>query len=589
MPIYNAPLDDLRAVLFDVLKIEDYRYIPAFGELDRDTINTFLHAAAKICEEVAQPLNQVGDIHGCQIKDGNVTTPPGFAEAYRTFAEGGWIGLALAQEHGGQNLPAVLAESFYEILCSANMAFSGYIELSEATMATLAEHAEPALKSFYLPRLASGQWTGAMHLTEAHAGSDLGMVRTRAERAGDGTYRIHGQKIFITNGEHDLAENIVNLVLARLPDAPLGTRGLSLFLVPKYIPRQDGSLGARNAVECISLEHKMGLKAAPTGTYAYEGARGWLVGEECGGITAMFSMVNDARLGVAIQGLAMAELATQNAGRYACERIQGRTVGKTQASPPEPIVNHPDVRRMLLTMNSFGRPARALGLWVALQIDISRYHPDAGERARADRRAALLTPVIKSVFTDWGCKVADLGIQVHGGHGYVRDTGVEQFLRDARVTRIYEGTNGIQAIDLVRRKIRLHDTVREYFDGIQATVTAARASNVAEISTWALDLERMLARLDALTHNFATREYDNEAASGAVDYQALFGLVSLGWMWLKILIAEDCEPRVELRTNHNFARFFFRRVLPEGLLHAEQAALGGEDLMAPSAATFNGN
>jgi len=587
MPTYIAPVSDYLNILENILKVNSYTEVSSLNWIDRDVLTDFLSAAGRICEEVAQPLNQVGDIHGCQFDSGKVRTPPGFQEAYKSFANSGWVGLAFPQEHGGQGLPSVLAESFNEMLCAANMALSGFIELTEAVMTAIAEHADDALKARWLPGLIDGRYTGAMHLTEAHAGSDLGLVRTRAEPVEDGTYLISGQKIFITNAEHDLADNIVNLVLARLPDAPAGTRGLSLFLVPKFLPNADGSNGKRNKVECINLEHKMGLKAAPTGTYAFDSAKGWLVGKEGGGIDAMFSMVNDARLGVALQGLAIAEVSMQNATVYALDRLQGRAIGLSQASPPEPILNHPDVRRMILTMQAFTRPARALGLWVALQIDISRHHPDQGQARLADQLAALMTPVIKSVFSDRGFYCADQCIQVHGGHGFVRDTGVEQFIRDVRVTRIYEGTNAIQALDLVRRKIHLKPAVDHLFTLIHSRIAISQTSNDPEVAEWALALAESLAALRELISIFTGQDFNNDVASGANDFQDLFGLVVLGWMSLERLAAP--LPTHDGLSEKDIARVFFRRMLPEASVFARRARLGCDDLLAMSSAAIAAN
>ncbi|MCC7276492.1 MAG: acyl-CoA dehydrogenase, partial [Alphaproteobacteria bacterium] len=535
MPTYVAPVDDLRYVLEDVLQVERHANLPGYAELSPGFILDFLRGAAAICEGVALPLNQSGDAEGCRWEAGTVATPRGFREAYRAFADGGWIGLAGDPAYGGKGLPGVLAESFYEMLAGANMAFSGFIELSEAVFAAIHAHGSETQKRLYLPKLAAGEWTGAMHLTEAHAGSDLGLVRTRAEPHADGGFRLHGSKIFITNAEHDLAANIVNLVLARLPDAPAGSRGLSLFVVPKYLPDADGAPGVRNAVHCLSLEHKMGLRAAPTGVIVYEGAVGHLVGAPHRGLQAMFTMVNDARLGVALQGLGIAEVACQNAARYARERRQGRLPGSPFDAGPDAIAEHPDVRVMLLTARSFADGARALGLWVAMQIDLSRLHPDAGERRRADARAALLTPVVKAHFADRGFEAANLALQCHGGHGYIREHGIEQFVRDVRVTQVYEGTNGIQAVDLVRRKLApdADRTVDALCEEMGEAAAAARA--LPEIVPFADAFEQALDDLARAT-TWMRRHREAEplvAAAGATDFLRLFGLVAVGWMWVR--------------------------------------------------------
>ncbi|MGE0714900.1 MAG: acyl-CoA dehydrogenase C-terminal domain-containing protein [Alphaproteobacteria bacterium] len=592
MPTYTAPVDDLAYVLTQVLEIQRLTNLPAYAEATPEFVRDFLAGAAAICEGVAQPLNQSGDAEGCRWIDGKVHTPRGFREAYRAFAEGGWIGLAFDPSQGGKGLPGVLAESFYEMLAAANLAFSGYIELSEAVFQAIAAHGSAAQKHVYLPKLASGEWTGAMHLTEAHAGSDLRLVRTRAEPAPGGRFLLHGSKIFITNAEHDLTDNIVNLVLARLPDAPPGARGLSLFLVPKHLPDADGRLGARNAVHCASIEHKMGLRAAPTGVIVYEGAVGELVGQPHRGLQAMFTMVNDARLGVALQGLGIAEVACQNAVRYARERRQGRAPGGDGGGDAEPIVAHPDVRNMLLTQRSFADGARALGLWVAMQIDLSRLHPDPAERARADALAALLTPVVKAHFTDRGSEAANLALQCHGGHGYIREYGIEQFVRDVRVTQVYEGTNGIQALDLVRRKLMLDDgrtldgLLDEMGDDAAAAAALPAAARFGEALDGALaDLRRATAWLRAGASSV-------DAAGGATDYLRLFGLVAVGWMWTRMAVVSvraldrgAGDPAFH-RRKLMVGRFYMLRTLPETALLAARLARGADELMELAAEAF---
>ncbi|BBK30402.1 alkylation response protein AidB-like acyl-CoA dehydrogenase [Stella humosa] len=594
MPTYAAPVDDLAYVLTQVLEVQRLANLPAYADLSPDFIQDFLRGAADICEGVAQPLNQPGDSEGCRWENGSVFTPQGFRQAYKAFADGGWIGLAFDPDHGGKGLPGVLAESFYEMLAGANLAFSGYIELSEAVFTAIAAHGTDAQKRLYLPKLASGEWTGAMHLTEAHAGSDLGRVRTRAEPAGDGSYRLHGSKIFITNAEHDLADNIVNLVLARLPDGPPGARGLSLFLVPKHLPDADGNPGARNAVHCASLEHKMGLRAAPTGVIVYEGAVGELVGQPHRGLQAMFTMVNDARLGVALQGLGIAEVACQNAAHYARERHQGRVPGADAGGEAQPIIGHPDVRAMLLTQRSFIDGARALGLWVAMQIDLSRLHPDPDERRRADERAALLTPVIKAHFTDRGSEAANLALQCHGGHGFIREYGIEQFVRDVRVTQLYEGTNGIQALDLVRRKLALDEgrTLAALLDEMADAAVRSRA--VPAAACFGAALESALADLRRATDwmNGQVGAAPVEAAGGATDYLRLFGLVAVGWMWVRMatvsaraLDAGSGDPAFH-RRKLAVGRFYMDRTLPETALLARRVARGAEGIMELDAAAF---
>lgn len=591
MPLYRAPLKEYRFVVDEFLRLERFSEIPGYADAGGETLAVFLEGAARICEGVAQPLNQSGDLEGCRWEAGAVRTPKGFKEAYQRFADDGWIGLAFNPAYGGKGLPGVLAEIFAEMLAAANMAFSGYIELSEAVFSAIHAHGIDEQKRLYLPKLASGAWTGAMHLTEAHAGSDLRLIRTRALPQPDGSYRIHGTKSFITNAEHDLAGNIVNLVIARIPGSPEGSGGVSLFIVPKFLPDAEGKLGPRNAIECASIEHKMGLRAAPTGVINYHGAHGWLLGEVNKGLRAMFTMVNDARLGVALQGLSQAEVACQNAAHYARERRQGRALApQPGGADPVPIIAHPDVRRMLLTMRAFTEAARGLGLWVALQIDIAAKHPDAAERARADRLVALMTPVIKAHFTDWGSDVANLALQCFGGYGYIRDTGVEQFVRDVRITQIYEGTNGIQSLDLVRRKLTAGGGagVRDFFGMVGGTIAGAEAH--AETAPMARDMRKALGALEQATAWMQQRSgaEATEAAGGATDYLRLFGLVSLGWIWLEFVhiaaqaISKNARDRSFYEHKLAVGRFYMRRVLPETMLLLDRATAGSADLMALS-------
>ena len=538
MPIYSAPQRDFRFVFQEFLDLGKQTGVvdPAFAEAE--TIDDFLAGAARICEEVAQPLNLSGDIEGCRWENGSVKTPKGFVEAYRRFAKDGWIGLPFDQAYNGKGLPGVLAETFYEMLSAANMALSGYVELSEAVFSAIEAHGSEEDKRRYLPKLGSGDWAGAMHLTEPHAGSDLGLLRTRAEPAPDGSFRLYGDKAFITNAEHDLTENIINLVLARLPDAPPGIRGTTLFIVPKFLIGDDGTLRARNAITCSSIERKMGLRAAPTGIINYDGAVGYMLGRPHEGLNAMFTMVNDARLGVAIQGVSIAEVAYQNAGAYARERRQGRSLFPALRTneAADPIIVHPDVRRMLMIMRSFSEGARALTLWVALQIDVSKKHPEAAaERVRANGLVALLTPVIKAAFTDGGSETANLALQCYGGHGYIKEHGIEQFVRDVRVTQVYEGTNGIQGIDLVRKKLGMQgEPVKTFFELV--TESVAKGRNTPDLHDEAESLETALNHLRQATDWIGGQagEQVAEAVAGATDYLKLFALVARGWVWLDV-------------------------------------------------------
>lgn len=595
MATYKAPQREFQFVVKEFLRLDQYADVAPYADFATDVFDAFLSGAARVCEDVAQPLNQSGDAEGCHFKEGEVSTPTGFRQAYRQFVDGGWVGLAFDREYGGQGLPRVLAEVFNEMLCSANMAFSGYIELSEAVFSAISAHGDDAQKRIYLPRLGDGSWTGAMHLTEAHAGSDLRLVRTKATPQDDGSFRIDGSKVFITNAEHDLAENIVHLVLARIPGGPEGSGGLSLFIVPKFRVSVDGALGARNGVHCISIEHKMGLRAAPTGVIHYEGAVGHLLGRQNHGLKAMFTMVNDARLGVALQGLGQAEVASQNALRYARERLQGRTLVPGGSAAPVPVIAHPDVRKMLMTMSSFTEAARGLGLWIALQIDLAASHPDATERRKAAGLIALLTPVVKAYFTDAGFEVTNLALQCFGGYGYVRETGVEQFVRDVRITQIYEGTNGIQALDLVRRKLAAEEGCgwAEFSRRVQDSIDSASART--ELSSYADAMKAALGHLREATRwmqSWAESGDAIAAAAGATEYLRTFGLVALGWVWLDFALisvsrlseggGDDAFYERKLRV----ASFFMKRVLPQTEWLSRLSQLGAVEVMALSDESF---
>ncbi|HEV2000998.1 MAG TPA: acyl-CoA dehydrogenase family protein, partial [Xanthobacteraceae bacterium] len=456
MPTYKAPVEDSLFLINDVFHVERYNNLPGFAEATPETIAAVLGEGGKFCEEVLAPLNRIGDEEGCKRHpDGSVTTPKGFKEAYRAMAEGGWIGLAANPEYGGQGLPYIVAAAMGEYITSANMAFAMYSGLSQGAARSLSIHGSEAQKKKYLPKLATGAWTGTMNLTEPQCGTDLGLIRTKAVPQPDGTYKISGSKIFISAGEHDLAPNIVHMVLARIEGAPAGVKGISLFVVPKIAVNADGSLGQKNGVSCGSIEEKMGIHGNSTCVINYDNAVGELVGEAHRGLHAMFTMMNDARLGVGIQGLSLSEVAYQNAVQYAKERLQGRALSGTKYpdKPADPIIVHPDIRRMLMTMRAFNEAARALVLWTALRGDIAYRSDDEKSRQAADDYRSLMTPVIKGFLTDYGFNNTVLAQQVFGGHGYIREHGMEQFVRDARISMIYEGANGIQALDLVGRKL----------------------------------------------------------------------------------------------------------------------------------------
>ncbi|HYS94216.1 MAG TPA: acyl-CoA dehydrogenase family protein, partial [Candidatus Acidoferrales bacterium] len=459
MTTYKAPLRDYRFVLTELFDVGELAKLPGYEEATPDLFESVLEEGAKLCEGVLLPLNRSGDEEGCTFENGVVRTPKGFKEAYDTFRRGGWTALGCEPEHGGQGLPRTLHTFVEEMICATNLAFGMYPGLSYGAYNALEEHGTEALKQRYLPKLADGTWSGTMCLTEPHCGTDLGQIRTKAEPTGDGgVYKITGTKIFISAGEHDLADNILHLVLAKIPGGPPGTRGISLFLVPKFLSKDDGALGPRNGMRCGSIEHKMGIKASSTCVMNFDAAEGYLVGEAHKGMRAMFTMMNGARLGVGIQGLGLGETAYQTARAYAAERLQGRSVAgaKFPEKPADPIIVHPDVRRMLFTMRAWTEGARALAAWVAIELDKAIKHPDPAEREAADDFVSLMTPIVKSMFTDNGFACANLGMQVMGGHGYIREWGMEQLVRDCRITQIYEGTNGIQALDLVGRKLPSH-------------------------------------------------------------------------------------------------------------------------------------
>ena len=574
MPIYKAPVDDALFLLNDVFHLDHYGNLPGFSDASPDVVEAVLREAAKFSEEVLTPLNRVGDKEGCKrAADGSVSTPTGFKDAYKQIVEGGWIGISVPPEFGGQGLPATLTEIVNEFFCSANMAFAMYPGLTQGAIAALLAHASGELKTKYLPKMVEGVWTGTMNLTEPHCGTDLGLLRSKATKQTDGSYKISGTKIFISAGEHDLSENIIHLVLARIEGAPAGTKGISLFLVPKFLVKDDGSLGARNAVGCGSIEEKMGIHGNSTCVMNYDGATGWLLGEENRGLNAMFVMMNEARLGVGVQGLALSEVAYQNAAAYAKERLQGRSISgvKYPDKPADPIVVHPDVRRILMSIRAFNEAARALVMWTALKSDVAHRSDDEKERKSADDHMGLLTPVIKGVLTDSGFANAVLAQQIFGGHGYIAEHGMEQFVRDARIAQIYEGANGIQALDLVGRKLGKDGgrAIVAFFNEVQ-TYLKERANSDA-MNVYLKPLGQSLAHLQQASMWFmqnAMAKPDN-AGAGSYDYMHLFGLVALGYMWCRIAEAVLAKlPKADgsaARLNAKLvtARFFMERMLPE--------------------------
>src|SRR5471032_1996641 len=545
MPTYKAPVEDSLFLLNDVLHFDLYGNLPGFADASPDVVEAVLREAAKFSEEVLTPLNRVGDKEGCTHNtDGTVCTPTGFKDAYKQIVEGGWIGISVPAEFGGQGLPATLTEVVNEFLCSANMAFAMYPGLTQGAIAALLAHASPSLKAKYLPKMVAGVWTGTMNLTEPHCGTDLGLLRTKAVKQADGSYKITGTKIFISAGEHDLSENIIHLVLARIEGALAGTKGISLFVVPKIIVNDDGSLGARNGVSCGSIEEKMGIHGNATCVMNYDAATGWLVGEENRGLPAMFTMMNEARLGVGVQGLAQSEVAYQNAAIYARDRLQGRamTSPKFPDKPADPIIVHPDVRRTLLTIKAFNEAARALIVWTALKSDVAHRSSDPKDRQEADDHMGLMTPVLKGVLTDVGFSNAVLAQQMYGGHGYIAENGMEQFVRDARIAMLYEGANGIQALDLVGRKLP-RDGGRAVMSFFGEVATFAKDHGADEaMKPFVTPLSTALGHLQQATTwlmQNAMAKPDN-AGAAATDYMQLFGLVTFAFMWARMAkVAQD--------------------------------------------------
>ncbi|ASY43095.1 MAG: acyl-CoA dehydrogenase family protein [Pseudomonadota bacterium] len=578
MQSYAPPIDDYRFLLNDVLGF-DQAMAELGKEVDADLAVAVLEEAGKVCAERLQPLNREGDEQGSRLVDGAVQTPDGFAQAYRDFAEGGWTSLSADPAHGGQGLPFVLQLWFDEMMSATNLSFGLFPGLSRGACEAIAAHASDELKAAYLEPLVSGEWTGAMALTESGAGTDLALLKTRATPKGDGSYAVAGTKIFISSGDHDFGGNIVHLVLARLPDAPPGVKGISLFLVPKFLPDADGGFTVRNAMSVGSLEKKMGIHAQPTCVMHYDDATGWLVGEAHRGLAAMFTMMNAERLMVGIQGLGIAGGAYQQAVAYARDRLQGRSADGARG--PVAIIEHADVRRMLLNVRAFVEAGRALAGWTALQLDRAKAHADAGERGQADALVALLTPVIKAAFTDYGFECAVQAQQVFGGHGYIREWGMEQFVRDARIAQIYEGTNGVQAMDLVGRKLPMAGgaVVEGFFDGIAADVAAA-GDRVIAVRTG-----EALALLREATASLRGAGVDATGAA-AVDYLRLFALVAMGWMWTRMAVAAGSGETALHQGKLAVADYYARRVLPQASGLAASIAAGEGAIMALAAEAF---
>ncbi|HVY86389.1 MAG TPA: acyl-CoA dehydrogenase C-terminal domain-containing protein [Caulobacterales bacterium] len=597
MPSYSAPLREYRFLLKDVLEIERYSNLPGFADSPMDLIEQVLEEGAKFCEGVLAPLNKVGDEHGCvRHEDGSVTTPPGFKEAYKQFVEGGWPALGSDPAYGGQGLPHVVSLAWNEMVASANMAFGMYPGLSHGAYEAILHHGTDAQRQTYLPKIVSGEWTGTMNLTEPHCGTDLGMLRTKAVPQADGTYRITGQKIFISAGEHDLADNIIHLVLARIEGAPQGTKGISLFIAPKFLVNEDGSLGKRNGVVCGKIEEKMGIHGNSTCVLNYDDAVGYLIGAENKGLHAMFTMMNVARLGVGLQGLSQSEVAYQNGVAYAKDRIQGRSLTgpKNPNGPADPIIVHPDIRRMLMDARAFNESARAFAFWTALHGDLLGASPDEKVREKAEDYMALLTPVIKSYLTDKGFANAVNCQQIYGGHGYIEEQGMSQFVRDARITMIYEGANGIQALDLVGRKLGANGgrAIFSFFNEIDDFVHANEDD--ADLAPFLEGLKTAKAELQEgamwLMQN-GLSNFDN-AGAASHDFLNLFGVTALTYMWAKMAKAAFAAKKNGAAADPYFdtklatGKYFLARVLPDAAAHLAKLKSGAAPLMALPAEAF---
>ncbi|WP_202843910.1 acyl-CoA dehydrogenase C-terminal domain-containing protein [Luteimonas saliphila] len=595
MSSYSAPLRDIRFALFDVLDVESsFRHL-RFEDAGRETVDAVLDEAARFCDTVLAPLNRVGDEFGVRYDkdDGSVTTAPGFRDAYVQFSDGGWGGLAAPTAYGGMGLPHVLGMPLEEMIDAANLAWGNFPLLSHGAASALLHHGEEWQREVFLTKLVSGEWTGTMCLTEPHCGTDLGLLKTRAEPNGDGTHSITGTKIFITAGEHDLTPNIVHLVLARLPDAPAGSKGISLFIVPKFQVARDGTQGARNALRCGAVEHKMGIHASATCVMNFDGAQGYLIGQPHKGLAAMFTMMNTARIGVGMQGLGLSERAYQNALRYSRERLQSRALSgaKFPGKPADPIIVQPDVRRMLLTCKALIEGGRALSYHAGLQVDIATHGASEAERKQADDLLGFLTPIVKACLTEWGVECTYHALQCYGGHGYIAEHGMEQLARDARITTLYEGTTGIQALDLMGRKtMQLQGAGLKVFLGLVQSFCEEQAGNAA-LAEFVAPLREKAGEWQALTLSIGKRAMSDPEEIGAAAYDYLFysGYVALAYWWARSVAAADVssQPQAFKDAKRETARFYFARLLSRTLAHKAAIDSGPAPLLALDEAAFD--